>query len=129
MRFRFELSIVQEKPKNRQAHYKRMLCFFMVMVMMLSGCGSIILSGNLEFSANAPIEPMQLELREQKMQDLTFGSVSSEKYNIGGTQAFVVLPGHLSPADVPVLNEAVQEYNAGISDVSKQKSLYRGDFR
>ncbi len=128
MQFRFEIAEKGEKKKNRQTHYRRMLCFFMMVVLLCSGCGSIILSGNLEFSANAPIQPLPASQTEKKIEQMTFGAVQTEKYGVDGKDAFVVLPGHLCPADIPKLNEKVQEYNDNDKHPDK-KSMYRADFK
>ncbi len=128
MQFRLEIADQGKKDRNRQKHNKCMLCFFMVIVLTLSGCGSIILNGNLEFSANAPIQPLQPAQREKEMEKLTFGATASEKYNISGNPAFTILPGHLCPADIPTLNEVIQNYNANAEPKDK-KSLYRADFK
>ena len=130
MRFRFEM---KKKPadqlRNRQIHYRRMLGLFLMVVLLCSGCGSIILSGNLEFSANGPIQTIPYETREEQIKELSFGSVSNEKYSLMGTvDAFLTLPGHICTADIPGLNEKVQEYNDSVS-AGAAKSLYRGDFK
>ena len=52
------------KAENKWQKRKSLLCFFMLLVFFCNGCGSIILSGDLQFDANAPIEPMQLEEQE-----------------------------------------------------------------
>ncbi len=60
MRFRFEL----KKKKKDVGLLRRQLCFFMLCIFLLTGCGSIILNGDLSFSANAPVQPMPMTAKE-----------------------------------------------------------------
>ncbi|MBR3516471.1 MAG: hypothetical protein IKO10_09170 [Lachnospiraceae bacterium] len=114
------------KAENKWQKRKSLLCFFMLLVFFCNGCGSIILSGDLQFDANAPIEPMQLEEQEEYMDSVVFGYTSNDRYEIGGTRAFVTLNGHVSPSDVPAINSEIRKYNDKPNTVDKKE--LRGDF-
>ncbi|MBP3296526.1 MAG: hypothetical protein J6M27_08080 [Lachnospiraceae bacterium] len=127
MRFRFEW----ERKKTGRRQRRRWLCLFLLCVLCLSGCGSIILNGDLTFTANSPVQPMAVtsSVVQDYMKNVSFAYGDAEKYAISGKRAFVTLPGHVNPADVQVLNQAINDYNAELVDMSKQKKLYKGDFK
>ena len=127
MRFRFEW----EWKKTDRRQHRQWLCLFLLCVFLLTGCGSIILNGDLTFTANAPVQPMPVtsSVVQDYMKNVSFAYGDAEKYAIDGKRAFITLPGHVNPADVQVLNQAINDYNADLVDMSKQKKLYKGDFK
>ena len=122
--------------------YRRVICLLLTAILVLSGCGSIVMSENLQFEVNPPITPLSGEAwitgggssaggrssREQAAENVRFAYGSTEKYGIGGTRAFTILPGHVSPADVPALNEVINNTNANL-DPADALDLYVGDFK
>ena len=119
-----------------------MICLLLAAILVLSGCGSIVMSENLQFEVNPPITPLSGEAwitgggssangwssRDQAAANVRFAYGSTEKYGIGGTRAFAILPGHVSPADVPALNEIINNTNANL-DPADALDLYVGEFK
>ncbi|MCR4937047.1 MAG: hypothetical protein K5987_02660 [Lachnospiraceae bacterium] len=130
--------------RHKRKNIIRLISMMMTLIMFLSGCGSIVLSGNLQFEANPPIEPIpsaaekwigstiendntKANKKNKGNTEVSFAYGDIEKYNVSGKRAFVVLPGHMSPSDVPALNQAVSEVNSN-RDPKDALDLYRGDF-
>ena len=119
-----------------------MICLLLAAILVLSGCGSIVMSENLQFEVNPPITPLSGEAwlggggrsdgskisREEAAENIRFAYGSMEKYGIDGARAFTILPGHVSPADVPSLNEIINNTNANLK-ADDQLDLYVGDFK
>ena len=119
-----------------------MICLLLTAVLMMSGCGSIVMSENLQFEVNPPVTPLSGEAwlggggrsdgsrisREEAAENIRFAYGSMEKYGIDGARAFTILPGHVSPADVPSLNEIINNTNANL-EADDQLDLYVGDFK
>lgn len=90
--------MLRMKKRRNTSFFVLILC----MVMLFSGCNSIIVNGDLSFKAYEPVEPMSAE---EGIKKLVFGEVDMEKYGIGGTDAFFMLPNHLNPIYVEAQEE------------------------
>ncbi|MBO7356520.1 MAG: hypothetical protein J6U50_07800 [Lachnospiraceae bacterium] len=119
--------------------YRRFISLLLAAVFVLSGCGSIILDGNLTFEANPPISSLTggadawingdaYNAKQQAIDNITFAYGNVEKYSIEGVRAFTILPGHMSPSDVPALNEVINNVNAGL-DPKDAIDQFTSDFR
>lgn len=83
---------------------KRVPALLFACVLFLSGCKSILVSGDLSFTAYAPVEPSGAG---EYIHDLVYKDVDMGKYNIEGTSAFWMPPYHLNP--IYVDNSGIEE--------------------
>ncbi|MCR5118467.1 MAG: hypothetical protein K6B44_02460, partial [Lachnospiraceae bacterium] len=66
----------------------------MLMSLLLTGCKSILVSGDLSFQANEPVSPMGAA---EGIHEVLLETVDFAKYDIDGESAFWMMPGHLNP--------------------------------
>lgn len=73
---------------------RRILSLILICSLLLTGCKSILVSGDLSFTAYAPVEPTGSSFA---IHEALYNSVDLGKYQLDGNSAFWLPPYHLNP--------------------------------